>query len=311
MFRRPHLKNMGNSTWPRITVVTPSYNQGKFLEETILSVINQNYPNLEYFIIDGGSTDNSLEIIKKYENNIAYWVSEPDKGQSDALNKGFNIATGDFVTWVNSDDILLPGTLSTVGKIVKEKPKLKWITGNIIFIDREDRIIRCSRLPKYNRLLAKMGFLVVGGPATFIHRSLYQSVEGFRVDLSYNMDTDLWWQFESKGVHFYRIPKYLMAFRMHEASKTSTASFKAGTMKTNPGISSILFRKPQYEKRQKEERDLLLKRYGKKMGLYKLAKIIHRCQQILNGNYLKALVDSKKCHGQNWQEVFSLNDIEA
>ena len=296
-----------NNKLPRITVVTPSYNQGKFLEETILSVINQNYSNLEYFIIDGGSADNSVDIIKKYEDKIDWWVSEKDEGQADALSKGFKRATGDYLTWVNSDDIFLPGALHAVGKVIKRNQNAKWISGNIIWIDIEGRIIRCFILPTYNLFLAKMGFLVVGGPSSFFHRSLYQSVEGFRVELSYNMDTDLWWQFESKGVHYYRIPKYLMAFRMHEASKTSTASFKAGTMKTNPRISSLLFKKPQYEKRQKEERDLLLKRYDKKMSLYHLARIIHRCQQILNGNYLKAYINIRKMYGRHLQEVFSVD----
>lgn len=300
---------MENNRLPRITVVTPSYNQGKFLEETILSVINQNYPNLEYFIVDGGSTDNSVDIIKKYEERIDWWVSEKDNGQSDALNKGFKRATGDYFTWINSDDMLLPGTLDKVGRLFKENPSIKWISGNVILINSSGKIIRCSRLPKYNRFLAKMGFLVVGGPSTFFHCSLYQSVDGFRVDLTYNMDTDLWWKFEREGIHYYRIPDYLMAFRIHDSSKTSAASIKAGTMKMNSKLSSFLLSKPRYDKRQKDERDLLLKRYGIKLSLYKLARIIHFCQQILNGNYLKALVDSKKYYGKSLQEIFSINGL--
>ncbi|RLF26835.1 MAG: glycosyltransferase, partial [Thermoplasmata archaeon] len=183
--------------WPRITIVTPSYNQGRFLEETILSVINQDYPNLEYFIIDGGSNDNSVDIIKKYEDKIDWWVSEPDEGQSDAINKGFSKATGDFLTWVNSDDILLPGALDTVCKVVKENPSVQWIAGNTVWIDADGKIIRCSRLPNYSRLLSKMGLLVVGGPSTFFARSLYKTVKGLRLDLFFAMDIDLWWQFHN------------------------------------------------------------------------------------------------------------------
>src|SRR4051812_48252088 len=100
---------------PKISIVTPTLNQGNFIEETILSVIGQNYPNLEYIILDGGSTDNTIEIIKKYEKHLAYWSSEPDKGQSDAINKGFKIATGDILGWINSDDYYMPGIFNHIG----------------------------------------------------------------------------------------------------------------------------------------------------------------------------------------------------
>ncbi len=113
---------------PRISIVTPSYNQGHFLEETILSVLSQNYPNLEYIIIDGGSTDNSVEVIKKYENSLMYWCSEPDEGQYHAINKGFTLSTGEIMAWLNSDDMHFPWTLKTVASIMTDLPKVKWIS---------------------------------------------------------------------------------------------------------------------------------------------------------------------------------------
>ncbi len=109
-------------SWPKISIVTPSYNQAEFLERTILSVLNQNYPNLEYIIIDGGSTDGSVEIIKKYEKFLAYWVSEKDKGQADAINKGFKRATGDIVAWQNSDDTYSPDALQSVAGFFRQNP---------------------------------------------------------------------------------------------------------------------------------------------------------------------------------------------
>lgn len=107
---------------PRISIITPSYNQGQYIEETICSVLSQNYPNLEYIIIDGGSTDQSVEIIKKYQSQITYWVSEPDKGQADAINKGLARITGDWFNWLNSDDILMPNALHNLARMIQANP---------------------------------------------------------------------------------------------------------------------------------------------------------------------------------------------
>ena len=126
---------------PKISIVTPSYNQAEFLERTILSVLNQNYPNLEYIIIDGGSTDSSAEIIKKYERYLTYWVSEPDDGQADAINKGFAKATGDILAWLNSDDLYLPGALLKV-KESFQNAGIAFLYGHSILVDKEDRVIR-------------------------------------------------------------------------------------------------------------------------------------------------------------------------
>jgi glycosyltransferase involved in cell wall biosynthesis len=114
--------------WPKISIVTPSYNQGKYIEETIRSVIMQGYPNLEYIVIDGGSTDNTVEIIKKYQNNISYWVSEKDKGQTHAINKGFEKATGDIVAYLNSDDVYMPYSFSVVADIMT-RWDISWLAG--------------------------------------------------------------------------------------------------------------------------------------------------------------------------------------
>jgi GT2 family glycosyltransferase len=118
--RRPALA--GGEVWPRVTIVTPSYNQGRFLEETIRSVLLQDYPNLEYVVIDGGSTDNSVEIIKKYSPALAYWESERDRGQADAINKGFRLATGDYLAWLNSDDCYYPGFIAEMVRLFSERP---------------------------------------------------------------------------------------------------------------------------------------------------------------------------------------------
>src|SRR5580700_341038 len=119
---------------PKISIITPSYNQGQFIEETILSILNQNYPNLEYLIIDGKSTDSTIEIIKKYEQKIFYWVSEKDSGQSEAINKGFQKATGEIVCWLNSDDILMPNALNEVAAQFIKNKELILLNGQTVLI---------------------------------------------------------------------------------------------------------------------------------------------------------------------------------
>ncbi|MFC1850236.1 glycosyltransferase family 2 protein [candidate division CSSED10-310 bacterium] len=288
---------------PRITVVTPSFNQGEFLRETIQSILSQHYQNLEYFVVDGGSTDNSVEILREYEDQLDWWVSERDSGQSEAIDKGFQRATGDYLTWINSDDILLPGTLNKVGHTILKNPELLWISGDVIVIDGHSAIIHCSRLPNFSKLLTKMGRLLISGPSTFFYRSLYRKVDGLRFELSYNMDTDLWWQFIGQQAQYYHIPFYLMAFRIHTNSRTS--SYLAE--KQNFIFSSL--KKSQYRKRQKEERDLLIKRYNHKKSLYFSALIMYRIQQILNGNYLRALCERRKIIGRHWQNVFPVEPL--
>ena len=127
--------------YPKITVVTPNYNQGAYIEETINSVLNQNYPNLEYIIMDGGSTDGSLEIIKKYENELTYWVSEKDAGMYDALNKGFSKSSGDIMCWINSDDLLMPNALQNMNELFTDLPAVEWIQGMNCAIDLKGNII--------------------------------------------------------------------------------------------------------------------------------------------------------------------------
>ena len=131
-------------TLPKITIVTPSYNQGQYLEETILSVIGQCYPNLEYFIFDGGSTDNSVEIIKKYEKHIDYWVSEKDNGQSHAINKGFERASGDILAWLNSDNMYMPGALFYMAQQMQNVALPAVYYGNCIHIENKDAQLFCS-----------------------------------------------------------------------------------------------------------------------------------------------------------------------
>lgn len=180
-------------TLPKISIVTPSYNQGQFLEETILSVLQQGYPNLEYFIMDGGSTDGSLEIIQKYAPYLAYWESQPDHGQSHAINKGFKMATGELVAWLNSDDLYMPGVLFEVAKIWQEDQSMGFITGKTEFIEESGRGNKKLSGAKFNLLDSLLSSRnPVAQPSTFINRAILQKIAYLDESLHLSMDWDLW-----------------------------------------------------------------------------------------------------------------------
>jgi len=178
------------SPLPKISIVTPSYNQGQFIEETIRSVLLQGYPNLEYIIIDGGSTDNSVEIIKKYEKWLTCWVSEPDKGQSDAINKGWRKSTGEILAWLNSDDLYLPDTLNIVAEYFSKNPKSLMIYGNCKLINKrgeEIEVLGGFSFDAY-RLLT---FNYIPQPSLFLRKGAFERVKLLDIDLHYIMDWDL------------------------------------------------------------------------------------------------------------------------
>lgn len=184
---------------PLISIVTPSYNQAEFLEETILSVINQNYPNLEYIVIDGGSTDGSVDIIKKYAHHFTYWISEPDRGHADALNKGFAKATGEIMAWINSDDKYFPWTFNTIAEIYTEHPDILWTTGLHSNFNRKGVLmagtsnVRADYKNIYNYIFRQ---LHIQQESVFWRRSLWL-LSGAYIDEQVHLmvDTELWCRF--------------------------------------------------------------------------------------------------------------------
>ncbi len=223
-----------NIRWPRISIVTPSYNQGRFLEETIRSVLLQGYPNLEYIIIDGGSTDGSVEIIKKYGHRLTYWVSEADCGQSHAINKGMAIATGDWVAWLNSDDYYLPGCLFKVAKAINLEPNLSWIVGTTLLMS-EGKIIY-EYYPKYLSGEEKDSRFVMNGwtdfvcaqktgtgfpqPSSYWRRSAWQKMNGLDETMHMAMDYDFYVRLAYSGYYPRLISDALAVFRFHREQKT-------------------------------------------------------------------------------------------
>ncbi len=212
--------------WPKISIVTPSYNQGQFIEETIRSVLLQGYPDLEYIIIDGGSTDASVEIIRKYEHWITFWTSEPDGGQTNAINKGFKRSTGEIVAWLNSDDLYTAGALFTVAKAFAEQPNSAAMYGKIDVIDADT-----TSLLLYESVLSHIGSRdfnleelyrhdYIPQPASFISAEAIERVGFLDERFHYIMDYNLWVHLGQIGAKIQYIPKTLARFRMHESSKS-------------------------------------------------------------------------------------------
>jgi len=219
---------LDSSSWPRVSIVTPSYNQGQFLEETIRSILLQRYPNLEYFVMDGGSTDGSREIIQSYASYLTYWRSEKDNGQSAAISEGFRMSTGEILGWVNTDDLLLPNCLQKVGRYFVEHPEVDCVVGGAVAIDESGGIVpNPLGLPKivrgeretFRKLLLRRGISFYQ-PASFWRRDAYLAAGGLDVSLRFAMDYDLYLRMACHKP-FGHLNQLLACFRLHSQSKTT------------------------------------------------------------------------------------------
>jgi glycosyltransferase involved in cell wall biosynthesis len=203
---------------PKISIVTPSFNQGQFLEETIRSVLDQDYSNLEYIIIDGGSNDDSVDVIRRYESQITAWVSEKDRGQVHAINKGIEQTTGDIFGFVNSDDLYLPGTLQTVGEYFAAHPQSEWVCGDTIMFGegRPDDLVR-TVVPKSAAHCLSWAY-TAAQPGHFWKRPLIAG--GFDEAWPYDFDHDMYVRLLLAGHECEYIPQAFARYRLHEVSKT-------------------------------------------------------------------------------------------
>ena len=209
--------NASEAKWPRIALVTPVYNSGAYIEQTIRSVLAQGYPNLDYFIVDGGSTDNTLEIIRKYEKEIAGWVSEPDNGMYDAINKGFARTTGEIMGWISATDQLHIGGLGVVGSIFRDFPEVEWITARRTVFNEDGIMTRVEPLMRWSRWRFLWGASNrhIQQESTYWRRSLWEKAGG-RVDAShrYASDFELWVRF-FRHAQLYTVDSLIGGFREH------------------------------------------------------------------------------------------------
>ncbi|MBA4385210.1 MAG: glycosyltransferase [Anaerolinea sp.] len=211
---------------PLVTIVTPSFNQARFLEQTMRSVLEQDYPSIEYMVVDGGSTDGSVDLIQKYSNRLKWWVSEKDNGQADAINKGFTRASGEIIAWINSDDYYLPGAVSSAVKALMENPEAGFVYGNVRVVDRDEKILNQLTYGNWG-LKDLLSFHIIGQPAVFIRRSMLEKV-GF-LDPSYHclLDHHLWIRLaEQSGMKY--IPSLWASAHYHEDCKNLAIAAEFG-----------------------------------------------------------------------------------
>ena len=204
---------------PKVSIVTCSYQQGRYLDATMRSVLEQRYADLEYIVIDGASTDNSLQVIERYAEQLHYWVSEPDQGQTDALVKGFSHSTGDIQGWLCSDDLLLPGALELISKYFNDHPEVDAVYGDSLWINNAGQYLWPKKESGFNRFTFLFDHNYISQPSMFWRRSLYEKVGGLDKDFNLAMDADLWERF-SRHTHIAHIPAYLSCMRYYPEQKT-------------------------------------------------------------------------------------------
>lgn len=213
---------INNSIFPKISIITPNYNGAAYLEQTILSVLNQKYPNLEYIIIDGGSTDGSVDIIKKYESQLAYWVSESDNGLYEAVQKGFEKSTGEIMAWINSDDMYVKGSFSMVSEIFAKFNEVNWLMGSPTLYDEKGRIVSVCNFKRWSKFnYYTNDYQFIQQESVFWRRNLWEN-SGAKINtaLKYAGDLELWTRF-FRFEKLYTVRALLSGFRMRSSNQLS------------------------------------------------------------------------------------------
>jgi len=230
---------------PLVSIITPSFNQARFLEQTMRSVLEQDYPNIEYLVADGASTDGSVDLIRKYEKKLAWWISEKDAGQADAINKGLSRAKGEIVAWLNSDDYYMPGTVASAVKALMEHPQAGFVFGNVRVVAEDESIINQLTYGDWG-LADLMAFRIIGQPAVFMRREVLERAGS--LDLSYHLllDHQLWIRVAMEGKMVY-VPQLWASAHYYDDCKNLSMAAGFGSeakrivqwMQSNPRLTGV------------------------------------------------------------------------
>jgi glycosyltransferase involved in cell wall biosynthesis len=210
------------SDLPLVSIVTPSFNQARYIEATMQSVFAQDYPRIEYMVVDGGSNDGTVDLIKKHEDKIAWWVSEKDKGQTDAINRGFERANGEILAWLNSDDTYEQGAVSAAVKFLQEHPEVGLVYGDCNFINEEGRVIGRFNSAQTDHRLLRRGYVHIPQQTAFFRAGLWRQVGPLDPSFYFAMDYDLWTRIAARSEIKY-VPQTWANFRLHTSGKTIAA----------------------------------------------------------------------------------------
>lgn len=233
-------------TNPRISIITPSFNQASYLEQTIRSVLEQDYADIEYMVVDGGSTDGSLEIIQRYAGRLDWWVSEPDLGQADAINKGLARASGEIIAWLNSDDLYQPGTLAKVAAVFKAHPQVGLVYGDVLSIDQDSQVFNLMRFRQF-ALPDLLTFNIISQPGVFMRRDIQQQAGTLDTRFHYLLDHHLWIRMAHQAPMLY-LPETLAAARYHPDAKNIDQAARFGQdaydimawLQNEPGMENLV-----------------------------------------------------------------------
>lgn len=273
------------SNGPVVSIVMPTLNQGQFIRRSIESVLQQHYKRFELIVVDGGSHDNTHDVLRKYHTRLSHCIIEPDQGQSDAFNKGLKLATGKLVCWLNSDDLLFPNALSKVVDC-HSKTGATWIVGGSVWIDAADRALQYRRARRFLRGAVIRGLQGVYGPGAFVDRMLLNAVGGLDLRFHYLMDTVLWMKLAERGCRYRTVDGYLWGMRLHPEAKMSGPSFVGGPLADAEHPSH--FRRASEVERLRRHGD------GLARGLWKAGRL---ARDLVSARYYAGLLDTWRYEG--------------